>query len=363
MAQVHESEISLKELILKVSDYVRSLLKSWKFITLMGFLCAFIFLALNYNTKALYKADLTFMLNENEGGSMGGLTAMLGQFGLSGGSSESNLDKILQLSKARTISQEALFEQTVIEGETDFIANHFIQSLDYLGNWRSGKLSNLLGGDKELSLDDFKFTHDSIADFTLKENKALKKIHAQLVGVNGGPGLFRSDYSELTGIMTFSMTSSQAALSIDMVNLMYEKLSNYYIEKAVEKQNYDYRVIKSKYDSIAYSLNEVQNQLAYFQDKNKSLFRRQDQLVEDKLRIEEQKLFTLYAEAEKQKQIAELSLNSKTPYIQAIDKPIEPLRPVNKGRIYYFLLGGFIGGLLSCAYIIVKKMFGEIMAS
>ena len=363
MAQVHESEISLKDLILKVIDYLRSLFKSWKFITLMGFLGAFLFFALNYNTKALYKADLTFMLNENEGGSMGGLASMLGQFGLSGGSTESNLDKILQLSKARIISQEALFEKTNIEGQNDFVANHLIESLTYLDRWKSGRLSKLLGGQEELSLDDFKFTHDSISAFSLKENKALKKIHAHVVGVNDNSGLFKSDYSELTGIMTFSMISSEDDLSIDLVNLMYEKLSNYYIEKAVEKQNYDYRVIKSKYDSIAYELNNVQNQLAYFQDRNKSLFKKQDQLVENKLRIEEQKLFTLYAEAEKQKQIAELSLNSKTPYIQAIDTPIKPLRPINKGRIYYFLLGGFIGGLLSCSYVIIKKMYQEIMNS
>ena len=361
MAGHSDSDISLKEFILKIKAYFAALIKSWKFITLMGFLCALLMFAWKFNTKALYKADLTFMLNEDESGSLGGLSALMGQFGLSSGSSESNLDKILQLSRTRTITQKAFFEKANIDGKEDYIANHFISSFEKMKKWKSRGLSNLLGSDDKYNIENFRFTHDSIENFSLLDKKALKKIHTLIAGNESEGGYFTSDYSDLTGIMKFSILTTDPELSIVTVNQMFDKLSSYYVEKSVEKQEYDYKVIKSKYDSIATELNIVQGKLAYVQDSNRDLFRKQDQLVENKLRIEEQKLFTIYAEAEKQKQIAELTLNNKTPYIQAIDKPIGPLKPANAGRFFYFLLGGFLGGLLACGIVVMRKIYSDIM--
>jgi len=364
MAEYKDNDISLKEFILKVKSYISALLKSWKFITLMGFLTAFLFFALKFNTKPLYNADLTFMLNEDEAGGLGGLASLMGQFGFSTGGAESNLDKIIQLSKTRTIAQEALFEKVELNGSEDYLANHLIESFDYLSMWKPGKLGSLLGGDDdELNISDFKFTHDSVAVFSLKEKKALKKLHLLVAGNEKRGGCFTSEFNDLTSIMKFSATTSDPNLSISLVNNQYEKLSNYYKEKTVEKQQADFKVIKTTYDSIRNELDGVQNKLAYLQDSRRDLFRKQDELMVNKLKIEEQKLFAIYAEAEKQKQIAELTLNTKTPYIQVIDRPMGPLKPVNAGKFFYFLLGGFVGGLIACAFVVIRKMYREIMNS
>jgi len=362
MSTHQDSDISLKEFILKIQEYLSALMKSWKFITFMGFLFAFIFFAWKFDTKPMFKADLTFMLNEDESGSLGGLSALIGQFGFSTGSTESNLDKILHLSKARAVTQKTLFDSISLNNRKDYVANHLIESFKYLNIWKAGRLSKLIGED-EYNIDDFMFTHSDVKSFTLTESKALKKIHGLLAGNKDSKGFFSSDYSELTGVMEFSVLTADPELSIILINNLYDKLSKYYIEKSVEKQEHDYNVIKSKYDSITVALNSVQNRLAYFQDSNRNLFRKQDMLVENKLRIEEQKLFTLYAEAEKQKQIAELTLNNKTPYIDLIDSPLGPLKPANAGRFFYFLLGGFLGGLFACSIVIVRKIYHEIMNS
>jgi len=71
----------------------------------------------------------------------------------------------------------------------------------------------------------------------------------------------------------------------------------------------------------------------------------------------------MLAEAEKQFQISQLSLESKTAYIQEIDKPLAPLKPVSKSRLYFFLLGGFLGGIFSIIFIIAKKMIFDILNS
>ena len=148
------------------------------------------------------------MVYEDESGSLGGLSALMGQFGLSAGSSDSNLDKILQLSKSRTITQGALFEKVTLNQKEDYIANHLIESFNYLNNWKEGGLSKILGGDDEFNIDDFKFTRTDVSNFSMEEKKALKKIHAMVVGDEDNSGYFSSDGSSTTRLRRFNTTSS-----------------------------------------------------------------------------------------------------------------------------------------------------------
>ncbi len=345
----------------KIKEYLTTVLRSWKFIALCGFGLAFILLALNFKKPSLYKADLNFMLNEEEGASLGGITAILGQFGLGGAASESNLDKIMELSKTRIIAQSALFTKTDFEGRTDFLANHLIAKLDENEQWKDKGLFGF-GKDDELSLDDFRFSHDSFPSFTILENKALKKLHMHMVGKDYSGGAFSSDYSELSSIMKFSVTTPDPALSISIVNQLFDKLSDFYIGKSAEKQQKDFDLIKTKYDSITSALDATMYAISKFEDRHQGLVRKQDAYQLKKLKTEEFKLGTMLAEVEKQYQITQLTLESKDAYIQAIDKPLLPLKPVNKGKIYYFLLGGLLGGIFSITYVLIKKMFADIMA-
>lgn len=324
---------------------------------------AFLLLAITFKNPPLYQAKLNFMLNEDEGSSLGGIANILGQFGLgSGGGSESNLDKILELSRARTIAQDALFITEELHGQSDYLANHLIHSLEKEKNWEGDGLLSF-GKDEDLSLKGFRFTHNDFSNFSLLENKALKKIHNHLMGKELQGGAFQSDYSELSGIMDFSMTSSDASLSIKTVNKLFEKLSDYYLGKNSEKQEKDFRIIKSKYDSIQTTLDKVMYSIAQFEDKNRGLIKKQDSYRLKKMKGEEMKLGAMLAEAEKQYQIAQITRESRSEYIQVIDKPLLPLKPVNKGKIYYFLLGGFIGGLLAIGYLTLKKIYADIMSA
>lgn len=361
MTRQPSSDVSLKEVVLKFKAYISEIFRRWKLLCFLGFGLAILLLVLNLNIKPIYNAELSYMLNEDERGGVGGIAAMLGQFGLPG-ATESNFDKIVELSKTRKITQKALFRKSTIEDKEDFLANHLIASLENLELWNKKGLLSFLAKDDGLNLDKFRFSHDDAEQFSILENKALKAIHKAMVGKEKEGGLFNSEFSDLTGIMIFSMKSTEPDLSIDIVNSMYENLSSFYVEKAIEKQTYDYSIIKSKYDSISTELKSVQFKLARHLDSSMGVFREQDKLKEKKLKQDEMRLQLMYGEAEKQKQISELTLGNETPYIQPIDKPIKPLKPVNKSKFYYFLLGGLLGGLLGLAIIIFSKMYRDIMS-
>ncbi len=301
------------------------------------------------------------MLNEEESSALGGISNILGQFGLGGNSSESNLDKIIELSRARTILQAALFTKESINGQVDYLANHLIASMEAEKKWASNKLLSL-GKDDDLDLTGFRFTHEDFSSFSLLENKALKKLHRFMMGKELQGGAFLSDYSEFSRILNFSMTSTEAELSIKIVKKLYDKLNEYYFGKTLEKQDKNYKLIKTKYDSIQNALNSVMYGIAKFEDQYQGLVKKQDVLRLRQMKGEELKLGGMLAEVEKQYQLAQLAKQSNDAYIQLIDDPILPLKPVNKGRLYFFLLGGLIGGILSLSYLILQKIYKDTIA-
>ncbi|MBM3400817.1 MAG: hypothetical protein FJY21_00645 [Bacteroidetes bacterium] len=89
ISSVHDDEISLKELILKVKEWWLFLLSKWKLILGVAFMGALLGLAYAWNTKPKYKAEFSFVLEDEKGG--GGLSGALGlasQFGLNIGGGE-----------------------------------------------------------------------------------------------------------------------------------------------------------------------------------------------------------------------------------------------------------------------------------
>ncbi|NNL16130.1 MAG: hypothetical protein HKO81_05770 [Flavobacteriaceae bacterium] len=355
------SDISLKDLFTRINEYFSYLLKSWKKIVASGIIGGLILFLFNFRNPPNHLAELTFMLNEDAALSLGGIGNILGQFGFASPVGESNYDKIMELSKTRRIAQNALFRSVDLNNKSDFLANHLINNFEENNDWQKKSFVPFFSREDSLNLQNFRFSHDSIQNFNTLENKALKRLHYLLTGDDKSTGLFESDFSELTGIMTLAMNSSSEDLSINTVSLMFDELSRYYIEKSTEKQEYEFNIIKNKYDSIYNRLSEVQFQLAEFQDNYKGLFRKQDVLREKTLKTEEQKLLLMSGEVEKQLQLASLAVDNKTPYVQLIDKPLKPIKPNNKSALYFFLLGGFLGGLLMALFLIFRKMYREIM--
>jgi len=362
MSHDFDSDISLKYVILKIQDYILTSLKAWKLILLTAFLMGLFVFLIKKNKPEVYKSELTFMLNEDERGGLGGLSSVLGSFGLGIGSGESNLDKILELAKTRRITQNTIFTKIDIDGKNDFLANHFIQMLQEHDEWTK-KDGLFMPEDDSLSLENFIFNHDSIENFTILENKALKKIHGHIAGNDYKNGILNCYYNELTGIMALIIDCYNDELAVSLTNIIFQKLSDFYIEKAIEKQSYDYDVIKSKYDSINTTLANVEYRLASFEDSNQNLYRKKDILTKNRLNSEKQKLQFMSGKAEEQLQIAQITLENRTPYIQVVDHPLLPLRPQNNSPLFYFIIGFILGGFLAVSYVVIKKLYKEIMSN
>src|SRR5688500_2227383 len=173
--QVREEETSLRDYILKAREYFREVLCYWYIPSALALLVAAYQVYKYYQHVPLYSANITFLVDEDEGGGSSALTGMLSQFGLgSVRPARYNFDKIMELSRSRRVVQQSLFTRVSIDGKADFLANHIIRIYDFKINTEEGD-------------DDspFYFTHDSLPAFSRTENEVLISIYNFIIGPPG----------------------------------------------------------------------------------------------------------------------------------------------------------------------------------
>ena len=355
-----EDEITLKELILKIKGFWSEIVKFWFWILLLGAVIGLYMGYTAFKTKPQYKAELTFMLNDNDGGGgMPGLGGLLGTFGLGGGGGSVNLDKIVELSKTRKIAKKLLFKKCIINNKNDFIANHLIDYKVELNEWANKPFYDFWSAESKIK--NFKFKSDSINSFDRTNNSILKSVHSLLIGNANNTGLIRTKYVEETGIMSISAVTGSEELSYYLCDNQYAILSEYYVSKTIEKQKYTFDLLSEKSDSIQIALRNAQYSLASYKDKNQNMYTSKDNLNELRLTQEVQKLGAMYAEVSKNLEIASFSLKSKTPFMQEIDEPLLPLRPAKPSLFRSLIIGGFLGVFLSIGIIVIRKVYRDTM--
>lgn len=350
--QYEDDEITLKELVLKIREYAQEVMKNWMIVILITIPILSYFLYQAFTTPKTYKANLTFMLNEDTGGGFSAVSGILGSLGFGGGGGgKYSLDKILELSKSRQIVEKVLFTKANFNGTEDYFANHIIREYKLLEK----------GWAKDTILNHFTFTKADVSKFDKRENKALVSIYGMMVSAPKN-ALFSSGFDKNSGIMTFGINSTSEDLSIELVKAFYNKLSEFYILKAVEKEQETYNMLRNKVDSLKYMLYGKEAGLAKFEDSNLFLQEQTVQLPKKRLNRDVQMLTLMYGEAVKNLEVAEFALNNKRPFLQSIDLPIAPIKPENISKLKNGVLGLFIGVLVASIFIILRKIIREAMA-
>lgn len=355
-----DDEITLKELILKIGEFWKEL---WKYWWLIGAITLPIVIYSGYQaiqSEKTYTATITFMVNQDEGGSINALSGILGTFGLRGGSKGGyNLDKMLQLLKSRRITEEAIFQKIEINGSFDFLANHIINNLDLKNLWeRKPSILNR----KPDKLAGFRFKQDSLQNLTRIDKRALKRVFGKLIGTKETPGMLSCGYSEESGILNMSFKTQNESLSIALAENYYRELADFYTQKAVDVQKSTYDIVKAKNDSISYALKSAEYSLASHIEKNTGLVSNKSKLAISRLQREVQKLNVMYAESQKNLELADFTLRSKTPSVQIIDSPLSPISPKKDSLPKSLLIGGFLGVFLGALFVIGRKIYRDTMS-
>ena len=350
--QDNRREITLKELLLKVKEYFIVALKGFWLIALI----MLPFIAYNAwvanETVPTYSDKLTFMVNSEDGNSMSSVASILGQIGLGGGGkTRMNYDKILELSKTREIIGRVLFDSIEIDGQKDLLINQFIGAYEWDEDW----------AENTPELKGFRFKNNKISELSLMEGRLFKNIHMIIVGnaQNDVPGFLSSSFSNETGIMEFNATTKKEMLTYHLLNTVFEKLSEFYVNKTIEKQKTTFDLVSAKRDSLYGALQSAEYSFANFRESNRNLIDSRAKLSEIRLKRDIAVLTQAYAEAVKNTEISDFTLKNTIPFVQIIDQPLLPLKEYKPSVIRAAIKGAILGFILGLLFVLGRKLIRD----
>lgn len=345
---MEEKEITLKDLILKLKEYWAIIWSKKIWVISAGIITSLVFGVTTYLKPTIYKAELTFMVNDDEGGGMSGVGAILGQFGLGRGGGKYNYEKITNIGLSNRILSQVIYDSTTIGNSQDLIGNHIIKIYDIHENWEEDTLLN-----------GFYFTNSNNNSY--QSNLALSRIISLLRGNPKDPKsakICAIGFNEESTIMNIQSNSINEDLSVAIANSWYDKLSNFYIQKSTERQEKTYETLRTKADSVYGLLTGSESSLARSSDLL-GLVKNTDYLPQARSNRNIQMYSTMYAEIIKNKETAEFILKSETPFFQIIDEPLKPLNKSNNSFLLQIIVGAILGSLITAILFIFLNTISE----
>ena len=349
-------EISFKELIIKIKEWVSFLKTKKKAILTAGFIGALIGLSIALFEKPTYKAVLTFAMEEDKGGG-GGLSGALGlasSFGIDLGGSGGGAfaaSNLAELMKSRLLVEKVLLEPIVIKGKTITLVEYYIQINKLRESW-----------DKKPTLKNLKFLPNADrSNFTLQQDSILQQIHKSLIDKEH---LSIMQKDKKVTILSIEVTSENELFSKIFCESIAKETSDFYIETKSKKAKINVSVLQKQVDSVKNALSGAITGIAYETDNvyNMNPALNIKGAPSKLMQVDVQANTAILTNLVVQLELAKITLRKETPLIQLIDKPILPLQKEKFGKLKSIILGGFLAGFLYVLYLIFGRLYKKMVA-
>ena len=351
---IDNDEISLKELIQKIQEWVAYLKTQWKLIIGIAALGAIIGFAYASFQKPTYQATSTFVLEEDKGGGgLGGAMGLASSFGFDlggGGGGLFTSSNIIELMKSRLVVEKTLLNPVQVAGKEISLADYYVQINKLKEAWvKKPTLANI----------SFPANADR-TKFSLEQDSILQSISAGLTKNN----LVIAQKDKKVSIISLTVKTENELFSKLFCEQLLKETSDFYIETKSKKSRLNVEILQHQADSIRAELNgaitgvaaasdNVYNLNPAFNVKRTPSTRRQ---------VDVQANTAILTQLVAQLELSKVSLRKETPLVQLIDRPILPLEKEKLGRIKSFVLGGFLAGFLSVLYLVFGRLYKNLVA-
>ena len=349
-----QDEISLKELIQKIQEWIAYLITQWKLIigiAALGGILGFTYASFQ---KPSYKAALTFALEEEKsGGGLGSAMGLASSFGIDLGSGAGGAfsgANLIELMKSRRLVEKTLLSPLTIEGKTISLADFYIQFTKMNKGWsEKPAMKNV----------NFPVNADR-KKFSLQQDSVLKNLYLGLLKTN----LTVSQKDKKVSILSIEVKSENETFSKAFTETLAKETSEYYVEIKSKKSKMNVEILQYQADSIRNELNGAITGVASATDNvfNLNSAMNVKRTTSARRQVDVQANTAILTQLVAQLEMAKVGLRKETPLLQVIDAPILPLEKEKVGRLKSLVLGGFLAGFLTALYLVFGQLYRKMVA-
>jgi uncharacterized protein involved in exopolysaccharide biosynthesis len=355
LQQYDKDEISLKELIVKIKEWYAYLLTKWKLIVAIGLLGGIIGFTYAYFQKPIYKATLTFALEDEKsgGGGLGGALGLASSLGIdlgsSGGGAFSGAN-LMELMKSRKLVEKTLLSPITVNGKTQSLADYYLDINEAKKGWE--EKPNLKGLTFPVDADRTKFT--------LQQDSILKNIYNALTKAD----VVVAQKDKKVSIINIDVSSTNELFAKTFCETLAMETSDYYVEIKSKKAKMNVDILQHQADSIRAELNGAITGVAAATDNvfNLNMAMNVKRAPTAKRQVDVQANTAILTQLVGNLELAKVTLRKETPLIQVIDKPILPLEKEKTSKLKSLILGGFLAGFLTILYLVFGQLYKKIIA-
>jgi hypothetical protein len=344
-------EISLKELVEKGKEWYFYLLSQWKIIALAGLIGAVIGLAYSFSKKPVYTATLSFALEDEKSGGLGGALGLASSFGIDLGGSGGSIftgSNLTELFKSRSMVEQTLLSPVILDGESISLAEMYIQNQGWREQWNDNPKYKSLQFSPKADRKNFTRVHDSI-------------LGVMYQNISQG-GLVVGQRDKKVAIVSIDVVSNNELFSKYFCEALVKEVSDFYIDTKSKKSRENMLILERQTDSIRRELNGAITGVAVANDNTFGLNPAMNvrRAPSARRQVDVQANTAILTELVKQSELAKVTLRKETPLIQVIDEPILPLKKEKFGKAKGVVMGGFLAGFLVVFGLIIRRVLKQL---
>ncbi len=350
-----ESKLSLEKVASLVKKYFMIIWSKKWIVVAAGIIGGIIGLIYAYNRKTTYMATYTFTIGGSSS-TTGGISGLSSLLNLGGGSMDAfSGDNVLELIKSYALVEKTLLSPVEYKGDS-------ITFIEYALICDSVRAECEQNAGKEKDPDAI-----SVCDVTFpcgQDRETFSRAQDSILNAKAGEFLLknisaaRKDKKLSFMVYTFSHTNETFAKEFATAHL--KEVAQFYIDTKTSLARKNIETFQEKADSVRRKLDQCFSRRASFADANRNANGQIMSVTQWKIDTDIQILSNTYTEMLKNLEVLKLNLAKETPFIQVIDQPRYPLANDKLRKLKGIIMGGFIGGFLSCLTLIALAFFDEI---
>ncbi|WP_018616008.1 hypothetical protein [Segetibacter koreensis] len=335
-----EIEISVREITILIKKWYYYFLSKWKVILLSLVLFTTMGVLYSWFQKPEYLAELTFTAENDGAGTMSAYAGIASQFGLDLGSSSGSAfegDNLMHLMSSRNLIQKTLFTPVDTGTGKFLLINYYLKIRD----------------DENKEKNSVVFTN-ATEPYSRQRDSIVMRISAEL-----SKALDIDRIDKKSDIISVKIKNKDEFFAKTFVEALVNTVIQYYTDYKVKKIRQNVAILQHQTDSIRNLINGNIVDIAVSTDLNVNPTREIARTGIQRKQVDAQVNGAMYTELVKNLELSKLTLRKETPLIQIIDTPMFPLEKHKMGTMKAAVIFGFIGFILTLAFLMLRKIFSS----